>query len=1010
MAWQSASTNFIFPPILYWTNSSGMTRTNNGGVTESLWYVNNDFGTVNKNYTTNKNYQFITKVNSFGTYNTTTQDLDRKLDIISPWGKKMEFKYNPNPQIDTRCSSNDGYLVFFSKPNAALSSSDMVRYDATFAGFGTSFIKNFKMVEMDWFIQGWALSPGVSGPDGLSSGWSYFNNNNKFYFTPTTLLPNQKKLSMGFIGNSDTVVSGFSMSNYISRYISYPSFNLTMDVKISATTSSYIDLYLVDDLSDSRVNDGPSLTTFLNDVSNSQFLGRIGGSTSSYGTNKYNFYGLTGNKNLVIRPDNTTSIEISDIIFDGSYLEEDNNKQFLLTNSGTYSEPTNLCILGGSTNATYSITITNEDTQHEIVGTPSNSYIGSTGSNTHTPGFFSNIVGNVIGLNLLNSKVGNGTFKSGVWENGVWNSGWRVDDQVYEFDNVGMSLLMETTNTKWRIEIRGPKTSTINFKIGDRVAIGNIVGIDINENRKLMTNYFTILSVNDNSIVVDFNNNFPLRRIEKDSENHKIKITRNVWLNGGFLNGYFEGVWNNGMFKGFPLLTEMNNSHWIDGKFDGGHFKGEYPEVTYLDTYYISNSQYSLGLTFGTTPHGLEIGDLIKIDKDDKTINGQYDGEATVVDIIDDYMILVDKAFGNSSTMEGGIVKRRTGTAVIQNFNFFDNNVATGNVTSESNLQKVYSYNSWIDVKYLEESATNLGRSQVVFNEIYGEYSLNNLYGHITEDVLNSVSSFRNSYDLNKTVYSLGTKYKIYEDFLGDISEFNEPFDSTINQMSNFYNNGWTFSFSYGSSIIKRESNETLKIKLPNISIGIGGIFNLENTNISISKKRYSIIEFDLLNFTSNSDLYYNDKPSIYLLNSIDKSDNTGKAFPDQTYVNHIRQEKTHKYEYFYNRRGLDMLLLNELNGGGLTASFDNIKFYEIDKVPFFKYTTDVYVNKSVQIPYQGIAPFIDYKDNEFTFVDNIDIGLDSLSTTKSFNPPNGIVSGGGTGTIDPGGLFPFTP
>lgn len=104
------------------------------------------------------------------------------------------------------------------------------------------------------------------------------------------------------------------------------------------------------------------------------------------------------------------------------------------------------------------------------------------------------------------------------------------------------------------------------------------------------------------------------------------------------------------------------------------------------------------------------------------------------------------------------------------------------------------------------------------------------------------------------------------------------------------------------------------------------------------------------------------------------------------------------------------MLLLNELNGGGLTASFDNIKFYEIDKVPFFKYTTDVYVNKSVQIPYQGIAPFIDYKDNEFTFVDNIDIGLDSLSTTKSFNPPNGIVSGGGTGTIDPGGLFPFTP
>ena len=48
------------------------------------------------------------------------------------------------------------------------------------------------------------------------------------------------------------------------------------------------------------------------------------------------------------------------------------------------------------------------------------------------------------------------------------------------------------------------------MKVGDKVSIGNIVGIDINENRKLMTNYFTVLFVNivgeggfDNSIVVD---------------------------------------------------------------------------------------------------------------------------------------------------------------------------------------------------------------------------------------------------------------------------------------------------------------------------------------------------------------------------------------------------------------------------------------------------------------------------------------------------------------------------
>src|SRR5690606_37522324 len=104
-------------------------------------------------------------------------------------------------------------------------------------------------------------------------------------------------------------------------------------------------------------------------------------------------------------------------------------------------------------------------------------------------------------------------------------------------------------------------------------------------------------------------------------------------------------------------------------------------------------------------------------------------------------------------------------------------------------------YNSWIDVKYLTQSASNLGRSLISYSPIYGEYSENNLYGYITNDVLSSISSFRNSHSLDKSIYSLGTKHKIYEDFLGDISEFNEPFSSTPSNgtMDNFYNNGWTF-------------------------------------------------------------------------------------------------------------------------------------------------------------------------------------------------------------------------
>lgn len=999
MAWQTNYYNILTQIGPYWTNmAGGMTRTLFGNGNESLWYVSTP-----KTFSPNKNYQFITSVDNLD-HNQPTNFLD----IESPWGKKFSYTHNSNTRFDTRpYNGGDWDMIFFSSPDSEISSSDMVEYKSTYTGFGTAssgipVIKKFKIVELDWFIQGWALNQqtGSGSPFSNSAGWTYFESSNTFYYCPENPVTSLSsiKTSLGFSASSNIVSQGYTMSNYIARYIPYPTFNLSLTVETGSSSQSYVDLYLVNDLVNNlRTNSITTFESYLNG-SNSQFLGRIDKSSS----NDYIFYNLLGDKYILIRANGVYSggerIKISNISFDGAYHETDNNEQFLFTNSGTYSEPTELCIIGGSSDATYSVVVVNENTQHELTGTPSNMFIGATGF----PGFFSNLYGDVVNLNYLTTKVGNGRFKAGVWENGVWNSGWRVDTEVYEFDDVEISLLMKTTNTIWRIQIKGPKTSTVNFKIGDRVSIGNIVGIDINENRKLMKNYFTVLSVSDTNIIVDFNNTFPLRRIEKDSENHKIKISKNIWLNGGFLNGYFEGIWNNGLFKGFPFITEMYNTHWIDGRYDGGHFHGEYPEYTYVDTYWISNSQYSLGLTFGATAHGFEIGDLITIDKDDKGLNPQYDGDATVIDVIDDYMILVDKNFGASSTLEGGTVRRRTGTAVIQNFEFYDNNVGEQTILDTSNLQSVYRYNSWVDVKWLDESATNLGRTQVIYDQYWGEYVQNNLYGHITEDVLDSVSSFRNSHDLSKTVYSLGTKYKFYEDFLGDISEFNEPFGSNGQNLDNFYNNGWTYSSNYLTAsqveIERIDSTESLKIKINNNPSLQIGIFDLENTNVNIEKKRYSVIEFDLNSFEASSDLWYSDFPSVYLLNTLDRPTG-GKAFPDQEFVYHTRTTSTKKYEYFYNRRGLDILLLDI---DGLTASFDNIKLYEIDKAPFFKYITYDYVNKAVQVPYQGIAPFIDYNDNEFSFIDNIDIGLDSLSTEQSFNPPtSGGSSPGGGGIFD---------
>jgi len=966
MTWQSSG---VTPASLNWANISGMTRANVSAASiASLWY-----NSTPKTFSNNKNYLFITNVENFRRLNLFTHS--KFLNIISPWGTSFSYATASTSLLDTRPNSNATELYWFSKPNSQITGSDYVEFRSTYNGFGNPssdadgrpVIKNFKLVELDWFIQGWSLTS-----ESTSRGWSYNEVNNSIIWKNSTTSSSTRRS-----------VGGHTSSNYITRYISYPKFNMKFNANIPI--GYWIDIYLVNNINGVPISI-TNFSSYLNNSNNAQFLGRVNGAIIN---EEINFYDLTGEKSLLINASyletNTNNIELSNFVFDGSYQENDNNSQFLFTNTNQFSEPTPLSIIGGSTDATYSTIIANENTLHNPA---TNSFFGPTGF----PGFFSTLYGNVINLNQLNSKVGNGTFKSGIWENGVWNNGWRVDTEVYEFNDILFSIQTNTMNNKWRIQINGTTQSVSNFEIGDKISIGNIVAIDINDNRRLIKGLFTIISKDDNNIGVEFSNTFPFRRIEKDSENHKIKVTKNVWLNGAFFNGYFEGVWNNGLFKGFPYITEMYNSHWVDGYFDGGHFYGEYPEWSFVDTFYnFDTAPNTLGLTFSTS-HGLVVGDKVIIDKDDKNINPQYDGESEVIAVLNENSLIINKAFGQSSTSESGLIKRKWGTGIIQYFNFNDNNVSKRTNLQTSNLQEVYKYNSWIDVKYLTQSASNLGRDQITYVDstptiIYNEL---NLYGFITNDVLSSDSSFRNSWSLAKSKYTLGTKWRIFNDFLGEISEFNEPFSTlgTIG-MDNFYNNGWTLSTTTGYNI-ERLSDESIRIIKTASTLPSNSTTKLDNTNISIEKKRYSLIEFDLNNFQSLNDTF-GSTPFIHFYNKTNLSWTASSAFTISDYVYHTRTEDIKKREYFYNRRTLDIFLQNQ---SSFTASFDNIKFYEVDMIPFFQYTTEEYINKGVQVPFQGIAPFIDYDNLNFSFIDNINIQLDSLSTQQTFTQP--VISSGG--------------
>jgi hypothetical protein len=113
--------------------------------------------------------------------------------------------------------------------------------------------------------------------------------------------------------------------------------------------------------------------------------------------------------------------------------------------------------------------------------------------------------------------------------------------------------------------------------------------------------------------------------------------------------------------------------------------------------------------------------------------------------------------------------------------------------------------------------------------------------------------------------------------------------------------------------------------------------------------------------------------------------------------VNHLNTKKIKKKEYFFNKRNLSMVLHGYFSNNQLLTTeyiIDNLHFYEVDMIPFFQYFTDVNINKSIQIPYQGISPFIDYTNSNFNFIDNISIGLDSIQTQNS----NTVVSGVGLG------------
>jgi len=1016
MGWQSQSTTSQF----HWgvnTTWGGLTRTTQAKTTKSqLVYVDQY-----KTYSPEKTYIFKTLVNNFNRNLGGNSTVNYKaLEVRTPWGAGFTYSValgNEDSRLPVRNDSNVT-LTYYARPSVTIRDNALAQYFATYNGFATSsnsstasVIKSVEVIEVDWLFQGWILASSSVFPTGYE-GWSYNDSQNSFTYT-------RNEPENTFTGDvrKRNPADGYTKTNYVAKYVPFSNFNLNFNYTETGTSGySFVDLYLVTTLDGLNTTNLLSFTTSL--LTNGQYIGRIG--SGGFTQSDYEFYNLTGNQYILFNANYETSSpftsnplggiytsKIQNVLITGGYSQTDNNEQFLLTNTNNYFSPTPLNVIGGNITSTYSSITTTPQTLH-YNGTL---FFGATGN----PGYFSNIYGQVLNLSEQNSKLGNGTFRAGIWENGVWNSGWRVDEEIYEFNDVVAAFTTTTKNYKWRVQISGPTQSVSQFNVGDKVSISNIVAVNINGERKLLKKYFTVILKDSENLVVEIENNFPFRKVLKDSIYHKIKITKNVWLNGAFLNGYFEGIWNSGLLRGYPYITEMYNTHWIDGTFNGGHFQSEHTFYNFENTIY-SNGYVGLTLSY-TTPHNLRVGEIIVINKDDKSVNYQYEGTASVVEVVSKYFIVTDKPWGQNTATESGTIRKFESSSMMQNVKFYDNNVAPKNAKQSKILKDIWRFNSWLELTYSTQSTTTINRDRLFFNETpnsvneaifltkwgIGDFAAPSLYGPITEDILSSKSYFRDIDSFNKREYDLGTKYEVYTDYLGDISEFNNSFTTATpsTNMLNFFNDGWTYSFSGTLSMISpateiptgftmsRTTNGTLKIEFPNNSLGI---LNIDNTNVAIDKRRYSMVEFDVVSYGTTSTTFsaFLQSPRVISLFNYPVFVNeegrysTDIAFPVSTEINYGYNGQTPNKSYFYNRKGLDITLIGF---PGFVVELDNIKFYEIDSIPFFQYTTEDYVNKQVQVPYQGRAPFINYDNVNFSFVENISIGFDSIAINQSTVP-----------------------
>ena len=112
--------------------------------------------------------------------------------------------------------------------------------------------------------------------------------------------------------------------------------------------------------------------------------------------------------------------------------------------------------------------------------------------------------------------------------------------------------------------------------------------------------------------------------------------------------------------------------------------------------------------------------------------------------------------------------------------------------------------------------------------------------------------------------------------------------------------------------------------------------------------------------------------------------------------IDHLKTKNKSKVEYFFNKRDL-LLKLTGMGKYGESKSsiiIDNIKFYELDMIPFFQYLNYNNVNNSIQIP-NGI-----YYIKKNSLDVNTDYTKPTISIINYGDKNSGNINNGNNGNI----------